>query len=191
MKNKQINGRRAVFAMAAAELELRKQEGIAYAHDPRITAQGFALFDGNAQMWQHRKNQKLTRHWESFKLADVWNVAQIITNYNQALDYAMCFVLRYKASSVLFAAHYVMTDKLGGRVRERKYRESMRQRLAEEFPERDETDEELEAWQAGEIKRAASSTSKMAEKRAYAAALERGKKFITTPDGRKIEDTES
>lgn len=150
MKNKrQINGRRFVFALAAAELELRKREGWQHRATSgcleKLVDIGYGLQEENTQMWRHRAKGNLTRHWEAFRLADVWNAAQAIKNYNQALDFAMCFVLRHPGQ-LQFVAQATVNDNLGSKFRLAQYRKSKEYERWKQEQEEDAADEDFEQW---------------------------------------------
>lgn len=81
-KRNKINGFRFVTALAAAELELRKQE---------TDMLGYSLFDKTAKL-----NQRLGCH--------IATAGQAIKTYNDAMDYALCFVMRYHANTLLSMA---------------------------------------------------------------------------------------
>jgi hypothetical protein len=152
MKNKrQINGRRFVFALAAAELELRKQEGWQHCATAgcleKLVNIGYGLQEENTQMWQHRKVGNLTRRWESFKLAEAWNVAQAIKTYDQALDWAMCFVMRYPGQ-LEFVAQSATNDNLGSKFRLAQYRETQEYKRWKQEREEDAADDGFDKWLA-------------------------------------------
>lgn len=111
MKSKrQINGRRFVFALAAAELELRKQEG--------LLCPGLEALHGR-ELLLHPKVGPTLRTFKNNKTT----IKPLIYNFNNALDWAMCFVLRYPGQ-LLFVAQSTINDNLGSKFRLAQYRKS-------------------------------------------------------------------
>jgi transcription antitermination factor NusG len=125
-KNRKLSGFRFVCALAAAELELRKQEGL---------NQGYKMLDNQIQL-------------RSLANLGFINI-QAIQTYGQVMDAALCFVMRYPHAHRLLAMSRQPLGCSDSEAKRKLYiynKQAARYKAEREEDDDFESEEETEKW---------------------------------------------